>query len=370
MLVSSSEDGTIIIWDLTTRQLLGQRLEGLTYYSIAFSPDSKMLASGGCGKFRSGSLSCQQKEIRLWDMATRQQIGQPLHTEAVFSVDFSPDGKTLVSGSQDGTILLWDITTRQQIGQPLTGHTEPVTSVAFSPDGKILALGNHNGKIVLWDVATHQNIGVLTNYTSVVRVAFSPDGKLLILGSDDGTISLWDVAMRKQLSKPLKGQTDLGESVDFSLDWKTLASGGDDGTIVLWDVMTYQELGTLTDPMRNVSSLAFTPSMAFSPDGKTLASGTSDHRIILWDVVTLQMLGQLLIDHNVGIPPRVAFSPDGKTLASATHLNDIILWDVDMKSWQARACNIVARNLTQAEWKQYFGNEPYHKTCEQWPEGE
>ena len=65
---------------------------------------------------------------------------------------FSPDGKTLASGSKDKTIILWDIATRQPIGQPLSGHLDAVTSVAFSPDGKTLASGSKDKINILWDV--------------------------------------------------------------------------------------------------------------------------------------------------------------------------------------------------------------------------
>ncbi len=162
------------------------RLTGQTgsVTSVAFSPDGKTLASGST-----------DDTIRLWNMATHQPIGQPLkgHTGSVTSVAFSPDGKTLASGSFDHTLRLWDVATRRPIGQPFSGQSALVASVAFSPDGKTLASGGADGTVRLWDVATHQPIGQpLKGHTgSVTSVAFSPDGKTLASGSFDHTIRLW-----------------------------------------------------------------------------------------------------------------------------------------------------------------------------------
>ncbi len=142
-----------------------------------------------------------------------------------------------------------------------------------------------------------------------------------------------------------------------------LASGSIDKTIILWNVATHQPVGTpLTD------HTYFVWSVTFSPDGKTLASGSWDNATILWDVATHQLLGARLIGHTEYVNS-VSFSPDGKTLASGSDDDTIILWDVSFESWIARACQRANRNLTQAEWKQYFGDVPYHKTCEGFPEG-
>ena len=100
--------------------------------------------------------------VRLWDVATRQQIGNPLtahHWRGYRAVAFSPDGKTLATGGADDTVRLWDVATRQQIGNPLSGHTGALMSVAFSPDGKTLATGGGDGQVRLWDVATSRQLG-------------------------------------------------------------------------------------------------------------------------------------------------------------------------------------------------------------------
>ena len=195
-------------------------------YSVAFSPDGKILASGGW-----------DDTIRSWDATTGELIHTLTgHTEAVYSVAFSPDGKILASGSWDDTIKLWDATTGELI-HTLTGHTDWVGSVAFSPDGKILASGSRDGTIKLWDTVTGeliQLIHTLTRYMdAVLSVAFSPDGKILASGSWDDTIKLWDATTGKRIHI-LTGHTDWVGSVAFSPDGKILASGSGDETVRLW----------------------------------------------------------------------------------------------------------------------------------------
>ena len=317
ILASGSQDQTIILWDVATRKPIGEPLIGHhdNVYSVAFSPDGKMLASGG-----------YDKTIILWDVATRQPIGKPLegHISAVTNVAFSPDGKMLASGSGDSTFILWDVATRQPIGKPLKGHSGSVNSVGFSPDGKTLVSGSSDRNIILWNVATRQPIGepLKGHSGSVTSVAFSPDGKTLTSGGDDQTIILWDVATRQPIGAPLIGHSDAMSSVAFSPDGKILASGGSDSTIILWDVANRQPIG---EPL--MGHLDTISSVAFSPDGKMLASGSDDQTIILWDVATRQQIGKPLKGHN-DIVTSVAFSPDGKMLASGSYDKTVILWDV------------------------------------------
>jgi WD40 repeat protein len=363
-LASGCSDNSVILWDLTVRQAIDQPLTGHTgpVYSVAFSPGGKTLASGSW-----------DSSVVLWNTATRQVSGRLVdsHATAVNTVAFSPDGKTLASGGFDNTVTLWDVATRQPIGAPLAGHTGPVWNVAFSPDGKTLASGSEDKTIILWDVATRQPIGQpLTGHTSfVLSVAFSPDGKTLASGSEDNTIMLWDVATHQPIGRPLTGHTSFVNSVAFSPDGKTLASGSYDTTIILWDVATHQPIGApLAGHTGPVWSVAFSPECDSPPAGcgKMLASGSFGNSIILWDVAERQPIGPPLTGHTDAVY-NVVFSPDGKALASGSWDNAIMLWDVDPAAWRARACDIVGRNFTAAEWAQYFPEETYRSTCPQWP---
>ena len=107
---------------------------------------------------------------------------------------FSPDGKTVITGSWDNTARLWDAATGRPLGPPLT-HRGMVHAVAFSPDGKTVITGCRDNRARLWDAATGQPLGPpLTHQGGVEGVAFSPDGKTVITGSADNTARLWDVA--------------------------------------------------------------------------------------------------------------------------------------------------------------------------------
>jgi len=259
--------------------LLTSALSGHTgsVYSVAFSPDGRLLASGS-----------SDWTIRLWDVGTGQVVRTlSRHTDSVYSVAFSPDGRLLASGSWDRTIRLWDVGTGQVV-RTLSGHTYSVSSVAFSPDGRLLASGSDDRTIRLWDVGTGQVVRTLSGHTYLVNsVAFSPDGRLLASGSSDRTIRLWDVGTG-QLVRTLSGHTDWVRSVAFSPDGRLLASGSWDRTIRLWDVGTGQVVRTLSGHTYSVNSVAF------NPDGRLLASGSWDQTIRLWNVAMgVELLGRI-----------------------------------------------------------------------------
>jgi WD40 repeat protein len=296
------------LWEATTAQEKINLKGILVHPSVAFSPDGKILITGG-----------SDGKARLWDAVTGQErLTLRGHSEAVYSVAFSPDGRRLATASIDRTVKLWDAATGEELFT-LNAHSFVTSAVAFSPDGKRLATGSGDSAVRLWDVDTGKKLLNLKGHSDIVRsVAFSPDGKQLASGGYDNTVKLWDAATGKNL-RTLSGHSDIVYCVAFSPDGKRLATASLDRSVKLWDAAIGRELLTLKGHSETVFSVAF------SPDGKRLATGSSDHTAKIWDAATGNEL-LVLRGHSHGIFT-VTFSPDGKRLASGGYDNTVKLWD-------------------------------------------
>lgn len=338
-LVSGDEYETIRLWDTATGKLkatLNWR-RGTATYALAFSPSGRFIASG------------HRDNVKLWDntvkpkQQTEDTIGDYQHTlelrehkDYVSKLAFSPDGKTLLTGSKDGTIHAWDTATGSHC-YTVTGHIEGTHDLMFNLNGDTLISLNQpfnppgNLQQQRWDLNTGEQLSTHFWGIDAATMMLSPDSKTLVTHSFGDKCLLWDI----NIDPPrivdqfiLKGYPTAGLNVRFafSADGKMLATGREDGLVHVWDLTEFQKIRhrfTVNGHKHNIGTLAFSPALAFSPDGKMLASGGKDGTLCLWRVADSASL--FTSTAHKSLINTVAFSPDSKILASGG--NELFFWD-------------------------------------------
>ncbi len=242
------------------------------------------------------------------------------HTDAVWGVAFSPNGRQALSTSSDFSIRLWDLDSGKAI-RSYQGHTNHTHAVAFSPDGREFLSCSQDGTMRRWNVATGEELNRADLGNELLTdVALSPDGKLALVASFDKTLHLWDVKAWKEI-RQFEGHTNHVQRVVFSADGRRALSAGWDRTVRLWDVESGKEIRCFEGHQDSVVGLAL------SPDGRLALSGAGGEKPLrLWDVETGKEL-RAFEGHEGGVHG-VAFSPDGRLALSGGADNTIRLWEV------------------------------------------
>ncbi len=369
--VSASYDGTLILWDVSTGEVLRvfEGHEGKVV-SVAVSPDGRYVLSGGQDQtarlwdiqtgeellqlqghgnwvktvaFSADGMraltSSDDATVRLWDLETGEELLRfSGHADFVEEATFSPDESQILSASGDGTLRLWDVYNGAEVRR-LKGHTAGVVDVAVSPNGKTALTAEFDHLIRIWDVESGEQIGLFEQHTAFPTVlAFSPDGRYVLSGDASGTdyesteddvLWLWDVTTGEIVQR-FVGHADWVQAAAFSPDGKTLVTGGKDTWIIVWDVESGQMLQKIEEFDDWVDALAF------NADGTLLLAGgdVQDPRIVLFDAQTWQPLRAY--EGHEGAVEAVQFAPDGQTFLSGGGDSLVLVWDVETGQVVAR----------------------------------
>jgi WD40 repeat protein/transcriptional regulator with XRE-family HTH domain len=352
---AADADGTASIWTLPSPVLLA----GNASASVAYSPGGTTMAVGGTS-------------LELWGTASRSPTAtHPLPGGTyVNALAFAPAGNILAAVYGDGTAQLLDAGTLAPVSAPF-----PVTasgtaeSVAYSPDGETIVTGADDGSVRTWSVTDPAHPRPLASVhdtgAQVYTVAYSPDGKTVAAASTDDLTRLWNVARPARPvpdGKPLGGLHDYAIGLAFSPDGGLLAVGSADKTVRLWNVSDPAHATAVGAPLTGPAGYVW--AMAFSPDGLALAAGATDGTVWLWNVA--EPAHPALIASLTGPANHVysvAFSPSGNQLAATSYEGTVHLWNTSPAAARAAVCGNLGQPITATEWATLVPGVPYRAPC-------
>ena len=306
VLASASSDKIIRLWDPRTRKKLGElQSTAGTAVSLAMRPGQPEVLVGGV------------EGAQLWSLATQKPVGSPLrNTGAVFAGTYHPQGKFLLTGSNDQAARLWDRQFLKQVG-PSLQHQSEVSKVAFAPDGQSILTWTQNRSAFVWNPRYSDDVVTLALGGSSTSGSFSKDDTKILV-AHGASAGFYDAITGKPLIKSIQHKATVVAAL--SPDEQTIVVACLDKTARCCNAKTGQPVGevmTHDGPIRAV---------AFSLDGKIVATSSLDKTIRLWDADTGKPRGKPLLHRTAVLT--VSFSPNGKTLVGADSY-EARLWDVE-----------------------------------------
>ncbi|GLW62540.1 hypothetical protein Arub01_07840 [Actinomadura rubrobrunea] len=274
------DDPSVRIWDTAARRPVGPPLKpgggrsdgaDAVVHDMAFARDGRTL------------VTATADTVRVWDAARGRETAPPIVMDKGGVARLSPDGR-LLAVQQGGAVSIWDVPGRRRTGSAIRvpGHTDVVWAMAFSPDGRTLAVAGLDRTVRLFDVPARRQIGgplPVTVGGMFTDLEFSPDGRRLAVAAADDTVRLFDTAGRRPVGAALTGHTGAVTALAFGPDGRTLLTGSTDRTVRHWDLPTSRQIGSpLTGHERMITGIAH------APTGATAATVSDDGTARLWNV--------------------------------------------------------------------------------------
>ncbi len=290
--------------------------------TVAYSPDGRYLASGGC-----------DRKVHIWNANTTTEIiTYQGHTEWIDTIAWSPDGRYIASAGADTAVQVWEALSGKIISI-YRGHTNAVTSVAWSPDGKYIASGSVDKTVQVWHVTTCDKIFTYRGHSEMINaVAWSPQEApsqgqrryLLASASDDKTVQVWEIAKKRAIFT-YRGHSGWVKALAWSPNSTRIVSGSWDDTVQVWDTST----GNYAFIHRDHTS--WVNSVAWSPISPRIASASNDQTVQVWHTSHGRELfpGNKVVftynGHSEWVRS-VSWSPDGSRIASGGHDGTVRVW--------------------------------------------